>query len=54
MSIEFAREVVTVGGRGQTVLTRDGRVWAMVDTDRPTAAQDAEAQQRASERYANR
>ena len=48
---QFNRAIVSVGGRAQTVLTRSGRVWAMVDTDRPTPAQIAEAEERAASRY---
>lgn len=54
MSNPFDRTVIEVGGRAQTILTRDGRVWAMVETDCPTDTQFAEAHARASERYANR
>ena len=54
MTVEFAQDVVTVGGRAETILTRDGRVWAMVETDCPTADQLAEAERLAASRYTGR
>lgn len=47
----FSHDIVTVGGRAQTVLTRSGRVWAMVDTDHPTPSQIANAEALADSRY---
>ena len=47
----FSHDIVSVGGRAQTVLTRSGRIWAMVDTDHPTAEQMTAAQDRAEARY---
>lgn len=49
--VPFARATTEVDGQPRTVLTRDGRVWAMIEGDRPDPEEIRAAERRALERW---